>query len=80
MGDIDKDIAKYENLRARLEAKSMGKWVLIHDAQLISIHDTFEATAESAVGQFGQGPYLIRQVGAPPVTLPASVMFRPQNG
>jgi hypothetical protein len=32
------------------------------------------------VGKFGAGPYLIRQIGAPPVTLPASVMYHPAHG
>ncbi|MFA4889446.1 MAG: hypothetical protein WC628_07745 [Candidatus Omnitrophota bacterium] len=76
MTDIDKEIAFYEEIRESLEAKHMGKWVLIHDRKLIAVYDSFEITAENAVRQFGAGPYLIRQVGAPPLTLPASVMYR----
>ena len=43
----------------------------------IGVYDAFETAAKEAVGHFGRGPYLIRQVGAPPVVLPASVMYRP---
>jgi hypothetical protein len=55
----------------------MGRWVLVHDQVIVGIFDSFEAAAEQAVQKFGRGLYLIRQVGAPPTTLPASVMYRP---
>jgi hypothetical protein len=77
MADVKKDIAAYEKMQPELEARHMGKWVLFHDEKFIEMYDSFELAAEYAVKNFGRGPYLIRQVGAPPVTLPASVMFRP---
>ena len=80
MAKIDDDIAAYENLRQTLESESMGKWVLISDQKLVSVCDSFEAAAEDAVNRFGRGPYLIRQIGAPAVTLPASVMYNPIDG
>jgi hypothetical protein len=75
MADIDKEIAAYEKVQADLEAHHTGKWVLFHDLQLEGVFDSFESAADEAVRRFGSGPYLIRQVGAPPVTLPASVMY-----
>jgi hypothetical protein len=72
---LDMELAAYEKLRPDLEAHHMGKWVLVHDEKLISVYDSFEKAATDAVAQFGRGPYLIRQVGAPPVTIPASVAF-----
>jgi len=75
MASIDKEIAAFERVRGDLEVQSMGKWVLFHDGKLVSLYDEFEAAAEDAVKRFGSGPYLIRQVGAPPVTIPASVMY-----
>jgi hypothetical protein len=75
MSDISQEIKAYEEKRSELELKHMGKWVLIHDGELIGVFDSFELAAEVAVPKFGRGPYLIRQVGAPPVTLPASVMY-----
>jgi hypothetical protein len=77
---INEEIIAYEGLRQKLEAESMGKWALIQNRELISLSDSFEAAAEEAVRKFGRGPYLIRQVGAPPMTLPASVMYHPVNG
>lgn len=75
MAEIDTEIAAYEAMRAKLESEHMGKWVLVRESRLFGIFDTFETAAESAVKQFGRGPYLIRQIGAPPVTLPASLMY-----
>jgi len=39
--------------------------------------ESFEDAAAEAVSRFGRGPYLIREVGAAPMTLPASVLYRP---
>jgi hypothetical protein len=75
MAEIDTEIIAYEKMREKLETEHMGKWVLLHQEKLINIYDSFDAAAEDAVRQFGRGPYLIRQIGAPPVTLPASVMY-----
>jgi hypothetical protein len=63
-------------MRDELEAHFMGKWVVVRDGQVSGTFDSFDTAASFAVGQFGRGPYLIRQVGAPPVTLPASVAYR----
>ena len=80
MTEIDKEIEAYKGMRQDLEAKHMGKWVLVYEGKLIGVHDSFEAVAEDAVAKYGRGPYLIWQVGAPPVTLPASVMYHPGHG
>jgi len=77
---IDEDIAAYETIRQELEANSTGKWALVCDQKLIALFDSFERAAQDAVSRFGRGPYLIRQVGALPLTLPASVMYYPING
>jgi hypothetical protein len=80
MPEIDKDIAAYDTMRNYLEAHHMGKWVLLYDCKMVEIYDSFERAAEDAVRRFGSGPYLIRQIGAPPIALPASVMYRPSHG
>jgi hypothetical protein len=75
MAEIDNEIHAYEAMREKLETEHMGKWVLVRQEKLIGVYDSVDAAAEDAVRQFGRGPYLIRQIGAPPVTLPASVMY-----
>ena len=74
---IESEIEAYDAMRLELEAKHMGKWVLVHSGRLVSVHDTFEQTAQDAATRFGRDLGLIRQVGAPQFTLPASVMFHP---
>ena len=71
------NIAAYDEQRSRLETEHLGKWVLFHDKELIGVYDDFQDVANEAVTRFGRGPYLIRSVGAPPMTLPASVQYRP---
>lgn len=75
MAELSEEIAAYELLRADLEAKSLGKWALVHERILCGVFDSFEKAAEIAVSKFGRGPYLITQIGAPPIALPASVIF-----
>ena len=77
MSTLTEEISAYESMQRTLEADHFGKWVVIHDKKLIGTFDSFESAAETAVERFGSGPYLIREVGAPPVTLPASVLYHP---
>ena len=74
---LKKEIAAYEEMRADLEAEHLGKWALVHNEELTGIFKSFEQAAETAVEQFGRGPYLIREIGQAPVTLPASVLYHP---
>jgi hypothetical protein len=80
MPELEVEISAYDSMREKLEAEHMGKWVLLHDRQLVGVYDSFDVAAEEAVKRFGGGPYLIRQVGAPQITLPASVMYQPTHG
>ena len=75
MGDISEEIKAFDQMRADLEANHLGKWVLIHAGQLIGVFESFEAAADDAIQKFGRGPFLIREVGAEPTTLPISVMY-----
>jgi hypothetical protein len=79
MPDIDEDISFYKSISAELESKHTGKWVLIHNKEVIVIYDSFDDAAKEAVKLFGQGPYLIKQIGAPPVILPVSVAYILKN-
>lgn len=77
MARLNDEITAYDRMRADLETQHNGQWVVIRDGALQGAYDEFEAAAEEAVRRFGRGPYLIRQVGAGPLVLPASVQFRP---
>ena len=71
MGLLSEEIAAYEKMRDILETDYFGKWVIVHDGQLIGTYDEFEKAAVDAVRKFGRGPYLIRQVGEPPMFVPS---------
>lgn len=78
-GDVMAELATerrlFEKLRRDLEAKAKGQWALIRNSELIGTFGSFEDAAAEAVRRFGRGPYLIREIGAPDVTLPASVVY-----
>ena len=80
MEDIDTEIAAYETMRAELELHHMGEWIVMRDGKVVGTYASFENAASDAVSRFGRGPYLIRQIGAPPITLPASVMYNTYHG
>lgn len=79
MAGLGKEIAAYERMRDMLETDHLNEWVVVYDEKLVGTYESFEAAAEDAVGRFGRGPYLIRRVGAPPLTLPASLLYRPAH-
>lgn len=75
MPDLDSEIAAYEKVREELELNHLGKWVVFHDEQPAGLYDSFEAAAWDAISRFGRGPYLIRQIGAPNLVLPSSIIL-----
>ena len=77
MSLLSEEIAAFDRMKADLEAEHFGQWVLFKGAMLVGAFETFEATAERALDEFGNGPYLIRQIGAGPIHLSASVTLRP---
>ena len=76
---LDKNIKAFEKMRSKLEAEELYRWVVLHDEKLIGTYDDFQNAADQAVRKFGRGPFLIRQVGARPMRLPASVLYRPTH-
>ena len=78
MTTLSEEIVAYESIQRTLELDHLGKWVVVHDKKLCGVYETFQSAAEDAVERFGAGPYLIRQVGTTSVTLPASILYKPQ--
>ena len=75
MPDLNKEIAAYDRLKNQLEAQHRGEWILIREEEQIGLYPGFEVAAADAVKKFGSGPYLVREIGAPPITFSASVMY-----
>ena len=67
MAEITQEIAAYERMQSDLEREHMGKWVVVHDEQLIGAYEDFWDASQEAVERFGRGPFLLRQVGAKPL-------------
>jgi hypothetical protein len=79
MAVLRDDIAAFDRMRRELEANHCNAWVLFHAGQFIGAYSDFEAAATEAVDRFDAGPYLIRQVGAPPIQLPGGMVFTPAH-
>ena len=69
MNALRKEIDAYERMRDHLEANHFRKWVVVHDEKFIGAYESFEDAAIDAAKRFGRGPYLIRQVAAPPTVI-----------
>ena len=80
MALLSQELAAYDRMRNVLEVDHFGKWVVVHDEELVDTYEDFEDAAEDAIRRFGRGPYLIRRVGEGPVTLPSSALYRPIGG
>ena len=74
---LNEEIQAFEERLEEFEQYYKGKYVVIHGQDLVGAFDTLDAAAEEAVRLFGKGPYLIRRVGGPLATLPASVVMHP---
>ena len=79
MSVLKDDIAAFERMRVVLESKHDHEWVIFHAGEFIGAFKALEAAPEEALDRFDGGPYLIRQVGAPPVQLPGGMVFTPAH-
>jgi hypothetical protein len=75
MSGLDEEIAAFDLIRADLEAAHRGEWALVRDRTLFGPFASFQLAAAAALKRFGLGPYLIRQIGAAPIPLPASLVY-----
>lgn len=75
-GALAREMRAYDAQCQQLEATYPNKYVVFKGDSFVGAWDTLDAAARAAVARYGRGPYLIRQVGAPAPTLPASVLFR----
>lgn len=71
---LEREIATYERLRDSLEAEHHSKWAVIHGETYVGAYSTFDEAAREAARRFGRGPYLIREIGAPPIRIPGTIL------
>ena len=75
MVTVHDNVVAYDSMRAELEAKHMGEWVVVYDEKLAGLYPDFHEAAKDAVTRFGRGPYHIKQIGEPPFTMKPFVLF-----
>ena len=73
---MSQNIAAYEKVRGALETDHWGEFAVFYDGEMKGAFQEFPEAMAFAAEQWGRGPYLIRQVGRPPLVMPASVQFR----
>ena len=71
---LDVEIAAFEKQQGELEVEHKGKWVVFCKGEPHGFYDTFGEADDDAVKQFGDEPFLIREIGAVPHTLPNSLL------
>ena len=75
---LQRNIEAFDAKIRWLEKHHSAKWVIFQDGSFVDAFDTFDTAAREAIGKFGAGPYLIRQVGGRrSMRVPASVAYRP---
>jgi hypothetical protein len=75
--DLSLETKIFERHKAEFERDHPWEWIVIHGDDYVEFFEDFQVAAQTAVARFGRGPYLIRQIGVPTPSLPASVLFRP---
>ena len=58
---LKKELQTYEEHKDSLMGKE-GKYVLIHDAELGGVWDTYEDALQAGYRQFGMKPFLVKQI------------------
>jgi len=79
MSALRNDIAAYDRARSKLEAKHPGQWAVFHAGRFVGVYPDFQAAASDALELFGEGPYLIRQIGVESIQLSSTLVFKPAH-
>ncbi len=59
---LDKELAAYEAAKQSLLPNALGKFVLIHDGQVVAIFDAEFDAINAGYDRFGNVPFLVKQV------------------
>ena len=56
MAAIKTEIAAYKKMQRDLEAKHLGKWVVVHDKQLIGVYESLQNAGGRCDNKIRPGP------------------------
>ena len=60
---LEKELETYNSKLAELVAHE-GKFVLIHDEEIVDLYDTYEDAIKEGYSKFGLLPFLVKQIAA----------------
>ncbi len=72
---LKREIATYKKNQERLESEHLGEFILIVGEEIIGMYQSFEDASAEGIRLYGQGPYLIRQIGGPDPEMPVALML-----
>ena len=72
---LDTELQTLKKHQAHLEQEHAGKFVLIHGHEVVNTFDSFENAAWEGRRQFGDGPFLIREIGINEIRLSPAVVY-----
>ncbi len=67
---LETEIAYFNEQAPELLANHRNEWVLIEGRKIVGLYRDFQLAITDAIKKFGDSPFLIRQIDAPPITLP----------
>lgn len=70
MTDLQTEIEFYNQNLDGFRKTHRSDWVVISNNSVLGFYRRFEQAAFAAINAFGEKPFLIRQIDAPPITLP----------
>ncbi|HVC22708.1 MAG TPA: hypothetical protein VNH82_04700 [Candidatus Dormibacteraeota bacterium] len=62
MGSFERELALYETKRQELIVSHLGQYVVIHGDTVLGVYPNFADAYGSGVAEFGQEPFLVRQI------------------
>ena len=65
-----------ERYEEALIAEHKGRFCLLHDHEVIKIHDSHVAAYQQGCADYGLGRFSVQEIGAKPVRMPTSVQYR----
>lgn len=70
MAALQTEIEYYNRNADEFREAHRNDWVVISEESVLGFYRRFEQAALAAINAFGEKPFLIRQIDAPPITLP----------
>jgi hypothetical protein len=64
---LEREFAAYEAKLPELKFGHLGRFVLVHGDDIVSIHDTQDDALADGYAKFGLEPFMVTEIGAKPV-------------